>query len=420
VRQTQFRRECLIAISISLACLTANAQEAEYGVSVPVTLSGDLAYRQGAPAENAENSVAPRFRALLSPTLRMGPHWFLYSDLEVRSSSYFTYQTGSDDEQTAQFSVMQAFVGYATKIGASNLLVKAGQLSSAFGYFPLQYDDAKTAFPEPPPAYITNLPLRPDQLPCDTNDLLWQEYGRELDYHCGGAEIDAYGMFPVTLYGLPSVEAELSMRRVDARFQITNSSPANPQSLISRNQSLQWTAGGGYTARGGLHVGVSAFRGPYLDRTILPFLPQDTTVRDFPASGLGLDAQWARGRWSIEGELQHFQFDLPGFLTSPSERAAYVQVKRILSPRMFLAVRTTAISFGPVRDVQGINASYSEAPQQVYEFAFGYRPNRHQLIKAGYEWMKRNDPSAEAYETHGSILQIQLVTTLTAFSRAFR
>ncbi len=420
MKQTRLQRLCLVLILGSLACFTAKAQEAEYGISVPVTLSGDLTYRNGTQAEESgQSSVAPGFRALLSPTIRIGPHWFLYSDLEVRSSSYFTYQTGSDSEAKVQATLRQAFVGYETKIGTANLLVKAGQLTSAFGYFPLQYDDAKTAFPEPPPAYITNLPLRPDQLPCGVNDLLWQKYGGDVDLYCGGSHTDAYGMFPVTLYGLPSIEAEVSLARIDARLQITNSSPSNPQSLTSTNQSLQWTAGAGYTARGGLHVGVSAFRGPYLDQAVVPFLPRGTDIRNFPATGIGLDAQWARGRWSIDGELQHFQFDLPGFVKSPSERAAYVEVKRILSPRAFLAARTTVISFGRVQDTQGTTANHLQAPQQVYEFAFGYRPNRYQLIKTAYEWINRDD-SLTGYSTHGTILQVQLVTSLTAFSRAFR
>jgi hypothetical protein len=242
-----------------------------------------------------------------------------------------------------------------------------------------------------------------------------------VDFYCGGAQSNAYGMFPVTLYGLPSIQAEVSVARLDARFQITNSSPANPQGFTSTSQLAQWTAGGGYTVPGGLHIGLSAFRGPYLDRILNPFLPRGKTVRDFPAAGLGVDAQWARGRWAIEGEWQHFQFDLPGFVRSPSERVAYVQVKTILTPRTFVAARATALEFGRVQDTSGTSANHLAAPQQAYEFAFGYRPNRHQLIKAGYEWIARTDSSSNpGSETRGSVFQVQLVTTLTAFSRAFR
>lgn len=315
---------------------------------------------------------------------------------------------------------MQAFVGYTARIRNASLLIKAGQLSSAFEFFPLQYDDAKTEFPGPPPGYITNLPLRPDQLPCGVNDLLWQKYGRDIDFYCGGANTDAYGMFPVTLYGLPSIQAEVSWARVDARLQITNSSPANLQGFASRTQFPQWTAGGGYSVRGGLHVGLSAFRGPYLDRTLDSLLPRGTTIHDFPALGLGMDTQWARGRFSLDGECQQFRFDLPGFVRSPSERVAYVQLKTILSPRTFVAARATMLGFGRVQDRSGMSANHFGAPQQAYEFGFGYRPNRHQLIKAGYEWINRNDSLINNVpDAHGSMFQVQLVTTLEAFSGAF-
>jgi len=43
--------------------------------------------------------------------MRLGPHWFWYSNLEVRSSSYFTYETGSDNRPEVQFHAIQAFVG---------------------------------------------------------------------------------------------------------------------------------------------------------------------------------------------------------------------------------------------------------------------------------------------------------------------
>jgi hypothetical protein len=422
VKQSAVKLVSIAALFIGLASATAEAQEAEYGISVPVTLSGDVAYRSGLQSQAAgQTSLTPGFRAVLSPTVRLGPHWFVYSNLEVRSSSYFTYETGADDQPDVQFNVMQAFVGYTTRVGNASLLVKAGQLSSAFGSFPLQYDDAKTAFPDPPPGYITNLPLRPDQLPCGVNDLLWQTYGSEVDFECGGAHTDAYGIFPVTLYGLPSVQAEVSLARIDARLQITNSSPANPHGFTSRSQVAQWTAGAGYTVPGGLHVGFSAFRGPYLDRTLDSLLPKGTTVRDFPASGVAIDAQWARGRWSIDGEWQRFQFDLPDFVRSPSERVDYIQLKTILSPRTFVAARTTLLDFGRVQDTSGISVNHFAAPQQAYEFAFGYRPNRHQLIKAGYEWVERNNPSINAGpQSGGSMFQVQLVTALTVFSRAFR
>jgi hypothetical protein len=399
-------------------------QESSYGISVPVTLSGDVLYGHGASARDGqESSFGGGARAVVSPTLRLGAHWFLYSAIEVYSSSYFAYDRPGGERPPVSADALQAFVGYTAKVGGVSLLIKGGQLSSAFGQFPLEYDDAKTPFVNPPAVYMANLPLRADQLACGVADLVFQPYGGDVEYSCGGLRRESYGLVPVTLYGIPAVETDLSWRRLDARLQITNSSPANPQSFASGSQSAQWTAGAGYTLPAGVHVGVSGFRGPYLDRALTPSLPVRRTIRDFPASGAGIDAEWSYGPWSTEGEWQHFRFDLPGFPVSPSENAAYGQLKRILSPRAFCAVRVTAQRFGRIQDTFGATAKQYQAPQYIDELSLGYRLKRQQLLKIGFSWTNLSPWTADNWywpATHGYGMQLQLVTSFTAFSRAFR
>lgn len=416
------RRPAQFAIWTLFACLPIAAQEADYGFSVPMTVSGDLRYSNGAAVPEA-GDLKPGFRALVSPVLKLGPHWFAYSTLEAHSSSYFPYQIGADDQQRVQFNLMQAFIGYKTNFPGAAVLIKAGRLSSSFGLFPVDYNDADEPLINPPLVYSANLPLRADQISCGVNEILGESYGSGVEYQCGGATTDRYGLVPVTLYGLPAVEVQVSSHRFDARVQISNSSPANPQGLGSNSQFGQWTIGGGYTFAGGLHVGVSGFRGPYLDRTVAPLLPVGTTLQDFPASGTGVDAEWSRGSWSAVGEWQHFRFALPGFRVSPSETAGYVRVKRILSPRLFLAMRVNVLRSGPLEDDSGVSAGQGGAPREVYEMGAGYHLNRRQLLKIGGSWTDRNFwhvgdwrwPRAEGYG-----LELQLVTSFTPISKAFR
>ena len=54
--------------------------------------------------------------------------------------------------------------------------------------------------------------------------------------------------------------------------------------------------------------------------------------------------------------------------------------------------------------------------RQSYEFAVGFRPNRWQLLKVGYEWLKTTDISG----TRDNVFGIQLVTSLQPLSRAWR
>jgi hypothetical protein len=97
----------------------------------------------------------------------------------------------------------------------------------------------------------------------------------DLEYHCGGTNEEGSGLTPVTLYGLPAIEVDLSAHKFDAPFQLTNSSPANPHDLLSDSQHAQWTAGGGYTVIQGLRVGASAFQGPSLDHIVAALLQRE-------------------------------------------------------------------------------------------------------------------------------------------------
>ena len=409
----------LVASGLCL-CISMLGQEASSGVSVPVTISGALRLTH----ELGETtSVNPGFRVVASPTISLGTHWFAYSALEAHSSSYFQYRTGKENTSPVQVNVMQAFVGYLRTSSKGSVMIKAGQISSEFGLFPADYEDSKMPLINPPLVYMTNLPLRPDQLPCGTPDVLSQEYDSAVAFRCGGSAQQRYGATPVTLYGLPSIESQISVARFDARLQVSNSSPVNPHGLTSNSQFAQWTAGGGYTTRQGLHVGMSGFKGPYLDENLVPLLSAGTNLRSFSASGIEADARWSRGPWSGQAEWLHFSFALPGFAISPSESAAYAEMKLILSPRVFVAARLNTETFGGMKDQAGLTASKAAGPQQVYEFGLGYRLNRQQLLKTEAAWSRRDEwismgwfwPRVDTYRC-----QVQLVTSFTGISKAFQ
>ena len=208
-----------------------------------------------------------------------------------------------------------------------SVVVRAGQLTSAFGSFLLRYDDAENP--------LTGMP-------------------------------SAYGYYkPVTPLGLAGAEADFTTGKWDGRVQFTNSSPANPRSLFSQDQYANWAGGAGYTIRQGLRIGMSAYRGPYLDRHHPYYFPGEARHRDLPATGLGVDGEWARGHWNARGELQRFVLAyrlLPTF----RETAGYAEVRRVLNLRWFVAARADYL-----HNKYGVNA---------FELAAGYRPNRSQLI----------------------------------------
>ncbi len=239
--------------------------------------------------------------------------------------------------------------------------MRAGQLSTAFGAFLLRYDDMQNPLLDMPVSY---------------------------GYYSG-----------TTVLGLAGVQVDASVHKLDFRAQFVNSSPANPRSILDRDQYGDWAGGIGYTIKQGFRVGASTYRGPYLDRQSPFYFPGEAKPRDLPATAVGVDVAWGRGPWNVYGEWQRFQMDyrlIPTF----HEQVGYGEVRRVLGPRWYVAER---ISY--------IRASAFPG-YQVYETAVGYRPNAHQLIKVGYE--VEQGPATQGAQDN--TFAIQFVTAFRALS----
>jgi hypothetical protein len=176
------------------------------------------------------------------------------------------------------------------------------------------------------------------------------------------------------------------------------SAPWNPP---YNQQYGAWTGGAGITIRQGLRVGVSAYRGPYLHRPYAYYFPGEADPRELPASGYGVDAQWGRGPWNVAVEWQRFQMAyrmIPTFTL----RAGYIEARRVMSPRLFLAARAghlTAGSFTPTRDC---------------ELVTGVRTGYRQLWKFGW----RRITGFGVNNAPANALLVQFVTSFTAVSIA--
>ena len=403
----------LAAIFLTAA---AFAQEAQSGLSMPVTASfGVMDTHRFDIITPGTSPWAENFRLMFYPTLRLGKHWFAYAAIQVRRLPYFYYDAYLRD-RSVETDLVQGYVGYTARTGPATFVFKAGQMVTAFGSFPLRYDDAENPLMDQPLAYITELPVRADQLSCGATDLLHQHYGF-VRAGCGGQSGGGPGITPVTLYGMPGAQAEISLRRFDARLQTTNSSPAYTESwqTVSR-QYLQWTAGGGVTIQQGFRVGASVFRGPYLENIVSAWLPAGTSVRDFPAIGRGLDVEWARGRFSANGELQGFRFEAPNFVVPPRILAGYAELKARLTPRIFAAAREGFLKTESVLDIYGRSASEFAPTLRATEVGFGYWLRTRLLAKFSYEFMQ----STGASGTRSNVVGMQLVAQFNQLQWAWK
>jgi len=341
----------------------ACAQEADSGFELRTTLSAASSYSQElseAPRDGSQ--VTGGFRAILYPTWKLNSHWAISGALQVHSRPYF-----DEEFETQGYGVkgdlLQLNLGY-TRFWEHNrsLVVRVGQLSSAFGAFLQRYDSADNPLIGVPAAY-------------------------------------GYYYKPVTFVGLVGAQVDATAGKLDARAQFVNSSPANRRSVFDKDQYGNWAGGLGYTIRQGLRVGGSAYYGPYLDRQYPYFFPGEANPRDLPGSAYALDVEWGAGHWNAWGELQHFQMDYRAIPTF-TQHMGYVEVRRTLTPRWYGAVRL------------GYLRANAFPGSQTYEFAAGFRPSPRQLVKFGYTVQQ-----GAAYPgALGNTAAIEFVTSFRALS----
>ncbi len=238
---------------------TLLAQEASSGIDLRATVSAEALY---------SDDLTGGVRSVLYPVWKIGEHWNFSGAVQLISRPYF-YEDLTTQGYGLKAQVLQAALGYSKVWKNASVVVRAGQMPSAFGAFLLRYDDADNPLIQMPMGY-------------------------------------GYYYAPVTTSGLMGAQADATLGKWDARVQLVNSSPSNARSIFAKDQYGNWAGGVGYTIRQGLRVGLSSYRGPYLDRQEPFFRPGEAEPKDLPATAVGADAEWARGHWNLNGEWQHF------------------------------------------------------------------------------------------------------------------
>jgi hypothetical protein len=346
-----------LCLSAAVLCANCYAQEAERGIDLRATVSAEPLVSNALTEDPRDGSYsAAGVRVIAYPTLKFDSHWTVTGAWEGLTHPYF-YESFTTSGYGFKGYLLQASLNYTRISEKGSLMVRAGQMTSAFGSFLLRYDDADNP--------LAGMPLQ-------------------------------YGYYSaISAEGLAAAEVDATRGRFDGRLQFANSSPANPRSIFARDQYGNWAGGGGYTIRQGFRIGASAYRGPYLSRDFQYFFPGEANPNTLPAHALGVDVQWAHGHWNTQGEWQ--QFVMP-YTVIPTfrEQAGYGEIKRALGPRWYAAAR------------MGYSSANEGGNTERFETDAGFRPGRNELLKMDYEY----DHSGSSEYPSNHTLAIQFVATL--------
>jgi len=333
-------------------------QEAPHGIDLRATLTmQSVASNELSDEPRSGSPMVLGTRSVVYPTIKFSDNWFVTGAIQFATRPYF-YQEFSSTGYGAKGNVLLTALSYSRVSDRGSLIVRVGQMPTAFGSFMLRYDEMNNPLVDGPPAY-------------------------------------GYYYAPISFLGVAGAEFDAARGKFDGRVQFANSSPANPRSLFAADQYGNWAGGAGYTIRQGFRIGVSGYRGPYLDRQYAYFFPGEANPSKLPAHALGIDGNWSHGHTSAFVELQKFVMPytlIPNF----RESAVYGELRQDISPRWFVAARL------------GYTCNSVAAKLYSVETAAAFRPNRFQLIKIAYE-EQRYQGSAE---TPNHTLGIQFVTSL--------
>ena len=92
------------------------------------------------------------FRAVLYPVWKLNEHWTISGAVQVHSRPYF-YEEFSALGNGVRTDILQANLSYSRFWKDRSVVVRVGQMSSAFGSFLLRYDDAVNPLIDKPMSY---------------------------------------------------------------------------------------------------------------------------------------------------------------------------------------------------------------------------------------------------------------------------
>jgi hypothetical protein len=231
--------------------------------------------------------------------------------------------------------------------------------------------------------YLTS--IRTDAMPATVPEL-WRMRGRGwlANYSVGNPTPDT---------GLPLVNAfrwdtGIQVHGVNGPMEwtgsVTTGSLSNPR-IDDHNDGVQVAGRVVAHATPGLMFGFSASRGTYMDRALQSSLAPGADIDDAIQRGLGVDAEYSKGRLLTRGEVLWSEWTLPApFPGGPLRAASFRGEARYrFFPGVHIAGRAEQLTFSNVT-AESVTQRW-EAPVTRFEIGAGWLVVRNVMLKASWQ-----------------------------------
>jgi hypothetical protein len=271
--------------------------------------------------------------------------------------------SGSDEEET-DTELEQAYVRYTFRPPLC-LMVEAGQIVTPIGNFSRRYLSSVNPLIGSPDSYSLSYPVG------------FQMSGQAA--------------------------------RLDFRAALVDRPFVNEKYVPDPGRSLRPMLAAGVTPVVGTRLGAYATRGPYLGPGAEPMLASGERWKDFRQAVYGIDAQFSRGYFELNGDFARSSYEVPGAARSVRGRVYFIEPKYTWSPRFFTALRFERNNYPFIMALgPGVWLGTTAAFYDV-EAGAGYRLGPGAVLKVAYRRDYWNvDPSLKSFFPNGYSIAAQL------------
>ena len=197
--------------------------------------------------------------------------------------------------------------------------------------------------------------------------------------------------------------------RVDYRAALVSLPISHESYMPDPSSRYRPAVGGGVTPTAGVHVGVSATWGPYLNETLSTALLRGRRWDSFRQRLVAVDAEVSRGYLETHAELARSSYDIPQRDGTLAGLTYYLEGKYTIAPRVYVAARYERNEYPYVQPVS--DSSWVARTTNLYngEAGVGYRLSAARLLKVTYrtdQW--RVDPTTRLFLRDGRALAMQV------------
>jgi hypothetical protein len=270
----------------------------------------------------------------------------------------------ADEEEDIQAGIEQAFLRYIAP-GAIHVMVDAGRIVVPIGNFSKRYQSNVNPLIGPPTSY-------------------------DISYPEGILVAGKVALF-------------------DYRIAVINRPLANGDWVPEADAAYRPAVELGITPTTGLRIGGYFTQGPYLGRDVAPMIPAGESWRNFDQRVAGIDLEFCRGYFELQGDLAFSTYDAPTRTAIARGKAWFLEPKYTWTPRFFTALRVERNDYPYIEAVDSTFWIDQNAAFYSVEAGVGWRFLPELLLKLSYSrdyWTV--DESAKSFFVNGYSVAMQL------------